>query len=103
MNKRNTESESRNLMQLASLMKENKLLRGTLRNQAKIAPLILQDEKSYDDRESLSSGLDSGNVEYAENSPDKATETTLENFEASSLFLQLKSKLILINLYSLRP
>ncbi|XP_047973283.1 WPP domain-interacting tail-anchored protein 2-like [Salvia hispanica] len=67
--------------QLASLMKENKLLRGTLRNQAKIAPLILQDEKSYDDRESLSSGLDSGNVEYAENSPDKATETTLENFE----------------------
>ncbi|XP_042024867.1 WPP domain-interacting tail-anchored protein 2-like isoform X2 [Salvia splendens] len=67
--------------QLASLTKENKLLRGKLQNQAKIAPLILQDEKSCDDRESLSSGLDLGNVESAEHSPAMATETTLENFE----------------------
>lgn len=42
------------------------------------APLILQDNKSYDDRESLSSGLDLVHAEYAQNSPDMSSETTLK-------------------------
>ncbi|KAL1569858.1 hypothetical protein AAHA92_01281 [Salvia divinorum] len=90
--------------QLASLTKENKLLRGTLQNQAKIAPLVLQDEKSCDDRESLSSGLDSGNVEKANtsssqdesgtglsSSADESTNSVLDG-EAESLVWKRRSR-----------
>ncbi|KAH6807207.1 hypothetical protein C2S51_028315 [Perilla frutescens var. frutescens] len=68
--------------QLSSLTMENKFLRGKLQNQQKGAPVILQDDKSYDDTESLSSALDSADTKSAENSPvKKATEITSVNFE----------------------
>lgn len=77
-------------MQLAALTKENKLLRETLQNQVKGVPAILQDGKSFDDRESLSSGLDSANPESAETSPAKATETPSEIYEVRFFFNYLQ-------------
>lgn len=68
--------------QLTSLTMENKLLRGKLQNQQKGAPVILQDDKSYDDIEySPSSGLDSADAKSAENFPGNTTEITSIDFE----------------------
>lgn len=76
-------------MQLSSLTKENKLLRENLQKQQKGAPVVMQDDKAYDNRESLLSGLDPANVESAENTPAKATETTSEISEACFSFVQI--------------
>lgn len=82
-------TESHNSVQLTSLTKENKFLRENLQNRKKGVPVILQDDKGYDDGESLSSGLDSANPESAQNSPAKVTEITSEIIEASLQFCKL--------------
>lgn len=64
--------------QLTSLARENKLLRENLQNQQKGATVILRDYKSSDDKESLSSRLDSAYAEPAENAPSEVTEITSE-------------------------
>lgn len=76
-------TESLNSVQLTSLAMENKLLREKLQNQQKGATVILRDYKSSDDKESLSSRLDSAYAEPAENTPSEVTEITSEITEAS--------------------
>lgn len=79
-------TESLNSLQLTSLTKANKLLREKLQKEQNCAPIILQDNKSHDDKEFLSSGLDSADAESAKTSSAKVTEISSEIFEASFLF-----------------
>ncbi|KAL8533536.1 hypothetical protein ACS0TY_009802 [Phlomoides rotata] len=67
--------------QLTSFSKENKLLREKLQKEQNKAPTILQYNKSREDKEVLSSELDSADDDFAKTSSAKASEISSEILE----------------------